>query len=192
MSKSKNILLLDNYDSFTHNLFHYLCYEGDCVVTIKRNDEITLEEVDAYDSIVLSPGPGLPKDAGKMMQVIDRYAATKKILGVCLGHQALAEYYGASLRNSPQPSHGISTSITVRATSKLFAGLPTSFYVGRYHSWYVDDVSLPLELRITAVDESGIIMALEHQTQEISSVQFHPESILSDNGLHILRNWIVT
>jgi anthranilate synthase component 2 len=189
MNKTCNILLLDNYDSFTHNLLHYLEYDEDCLVTVKRNDEIEIEEIEMFDAIVLSPGPGLPKDAGKMMEVINTYAITKKMLGVCLGHQAIAEYFGAELINGEKVFHGVATKIIVEKSNALYTDLPTNFLVGRYHSWHVSKNKFPEAFDITSTDESGIIMSIQHRELPLFGVQYHPESILSENGLQIIRNW---
>lgn len=183
------ILVLDNYDSFTYNLVQYLREVSAYPIDVFRNDAISLEEVDGYDLIVLSPGPGLPKDAGIMPALIRRYAPTKSIFGVCLGLQAIGEAYGGTLRNLTQVYHGIETPIDqTPIADPNFQDLPANFVVGRYHSWVVEKPSLPAELTITAVDQQGEIMALRHQNYNVSGVQFHPESIMTEHGKEILLN----
>ena len=184
------ILILDNYDSFTFNLVHYL--EQFCAdITVKRNDEILLNEVDAFDAIVLSPGPGLPKDAGIMPQLIKQYSTTKKILGVCLGHQAIGEAFGASLKNLNQVHHGVAIPINVLVKDEpLFQEMPDRIETGRYHSWVIDKDSNPSELVVTATDDDGEIMAIRHKEYDVCGVQFHPESILTPNGLKVIENWV--
>ncbi len=184
------ILILDNYDSFTFNLVHYV--EQFCNdVTVIRNDEISLDEVNEFDAIILSPGPGLPKDAGIMPELIKRYATSKKILGVCLGHQAIGEAFGANLKNLNQVHHGVAIPVKVIDTSEpLFQGLPKQFDTGRYHSWVIDQTSLPNELTVTAIDKEGEVMAIRHTELDVCGVQFHPESLLTLKGLSIIKNWI--
>jgi len=184
------ILILDNYDSFTYNLVHYV--EQFCNdVTVKRNDEIPLDEVDVFDAIILSPGPGLPKDAGIMSELIKRYAPSKKILGVCLGHQAIGEAFGAKLKNLDQVHHGVAIPVSVIERSEvLFQGFSNKFETGRYHSWVIDKDTISEELIITAVDEKGEIMAIRHRQFNVCGVQFHPESLLTPNGLKIIKNWV--
>ena len=183
------ILILDNYDSFTFNLVHYV--EQFCDdITVKRNNEISLSEVEAYDAIILSPGPGLPKDAGIMPELIKRYAPTKKILGVCLGHQAIGEAFGARLKNLNQVHHGVP--IPVNITDKdeaLFARIPDRIETGRYHSWVIDKHTVPSELRVTSTDDDGEVMAIRHSKFDVCGVQFHPESLLTPHGLKIIENW---
>jgi anthranilate synthase component 2 len=184
------ILLLDNYDSFTYNLFHYLEQCADTVV-VARNDEISIEDAGEYDGIVLSPGPGLPKDAGIMPELIRTYSPTKPILGVCLGMQAIGEAFGAGLRNLAHPLHGVDVPITVCDTSEpLFQGLPARLSTGRYHSWVVDRATMPDVLRITATDDHGELMALRHTAFPVCGVQFHPESLLTPHGMTMIRNWV--
>lgn len=183
------ILVIDNYDSFTYNLVHYL-EDLDCEVTVKRNDQLTLEEVDAFQKIVLSPGPGLPDEAGLLKTIIKTYAPTKSILGVCLGQQAIAEVYGGSLINLDAVYHGVSTKVTSCVTDEsLFDGLDKTINVGRYHSWVVDP-NLPEELEATSIDENGQVMSLRHKVYDLRGVQFHPESVLTPQGKNILENWI--
>ncbi|HEX6913815.1 MAG TPA: aminodeoxychorismate/anthranilate synthase component II [Chitinophagaceae bacterium] len=185
------LLVFDNYDSFTYNLVHRLEAILHHTVDVYRNDAITLNEVQAYDRIVLSPGPGLPGNAGLLIPLIRRFAAEKKILGVCLGHQAIAEAFGGSLVNLETVHHGVSRNCHVTdRDSKLFQGLPPVFQTGRYHSWVVDESKLPDELRVTARDDNGYIMALEHRNYSIQGLQFHPESVLTPLGDQILENWL--
>lgn len=184
----KKILVIDNYDSFTYNLVHYL-EDLDCDVTVKRNDHLTLEEVDAFEKIVLSPGPGIPDEAGLLKKIIATYAPTKTILGVCLGQQAIGEVFGGSLINLEQVYHGIATTITVTKDDILFAGLPKKLKVGRYHSWVVNS-NLPEALEATSVDENGQIMSLRHKVYDVNAVQFHPESVLTPEGKQMLKNWV--
>lgn len=184
----KKILVIDNYDSFTYNLVHYL-EDLDCDVTVKRNDQLTLEEVDAFEKIVLSPGPGIPDEAGLLKDIIAKYAPTKTILGVCLGQQAIGEVFGGSLINLEQVYHGIATTITVIKDDVLFTGLGNQLKVGRYHSWVVNS-DLPEALEATSVDENGQIMSLRHKVYDVNAVQFHPESVLTPKGKQMLKNWV--
>ena len=185
-----NILVLDNYDSFTFNLVQYIQELLEQEVTVCRNDAISLEEVDDFDAIVLSPGPGLPAEAGIMPKLIQRYAPTKPILGVCLGHQAIGEAFGADLLNLEEVYHGIETPITrVVADAPLFLGLPDQFQAGRYHSWVLKKDGLPPELEITAVDDRGEIMAMRHREYNVRGMQFHPESIMTPEGKQMLSNF---
>jgi anthranilate synthase component 2 len=183
------IFLLDNYDSFTYNLVHALASLTGESVTVQLNDEVDFEQVALHDRIVLSPGPGLPAQAGKMMELIDQFSLTHPILGVCLGHQALGEYFGAKLVNLPAVHHGVSHTISHQG-GRLFKGLPATFEVGRYHSWAVGEESFPPALKVMAKDQEGVIMALEHQNLDICGVQFHPESVLTPQGKVILSNWL--
>ena len=185
------ILVLDNYDSFTYNLVQVLRELGHGeATTVIRNDKLAVDDVEAYDAVLLSPGPGLPSEAGLMPEIIRRYAPTKKILGVCLGHQGLAESFGGELYNMPQVLHGIATKAEVTADDKLFDGLPTQFQVGRYHSWSVRPESVPTELEVTALDAEGQVLAFRHRDYDVRGVQFHPESILTEHGHQMLRNWL--
>ncbi|MDO6473067.1 aminodeoxychorismate/anthranilate synthase component II [Maribacter sp. 1_MG-2023] len=184
----KKILVIDNYDSFTYNLVHYLEELG-CEVIVKRNDQLTLEEVDAFDKIVLSPGPGIPDEAGLLKQIIKKYAPTKSIFGVCLGQQAIAEVFGGSLINLDEVYHGIATKIKITKDDIIFEGLPNEIEVGRYHSWVVNP-DLPEVLETTSVDENGQIMSLRHKTYDVRAVQFHPESVLTPEGKKMLENWL--
>lgn len=186
------ILVLDNYDSFTYNLVQLLRELGyGDKMDVFRNDQITLDEVNNYDVILLSPGPGVPKDAGIMPALIKRYAPTKRIMGVCLGHQAIAEAFGAELNNMKEVFHGISATIrVVNNQEQMFQQLPQSFQVARYHSWTVVPGSVPATIMVTAVDENGEILALRHRDYDVVGVQFHPESILTDYGKEMMRNWL--
>jgi len=186
----KKILIFDNYDSFTYNLLHTVQSLGHSEVDVIRNDRMTLEEVERYDKIILSPGPGLPEEAGLLLPLIERYAATKCILGVCLGHQAIGQLFGAKLENIPHVFHGVQTPAQIVAEDYLFAGLPEEMEVGRYHSWIVSRDNFPSELQITALDKEGTIMALRHRTLDLHGVQFHPESILTPQGTAIIRNFL--
>ncbi len=185
----KKILVIDNYDSFTYNLVHYL-EDLDCNVIVKRNDKLKLEEVENYEKIVLSPGPGVPDEAGLLKPIIKNYAATKSILGVCLGQQAIAEVFGGALENLETVYHGVSTNVTIVVDDEsLFNGLEKTFKVGRYHSWVVSR-NLPNDLQATSFDENGQIMSLRHKTYDVKGLQYHPESVLTPNGKKILENWV--
>jgi len=186
------VLVLDNYDSFTYNLVQLVKKLGyGTKMDVRRNDKISVAEVAEYDSIILSPGPGVPSEAGIMPELIKEYAPTKKILGVCLGHQAIAESFGGSLYNLPEPVHGVATKIRVTSKSEpLFRGIPTEFTACRYHSWVVVPASMPTELEVTALDADGQIMALRHKEYNVRGVQFHPESILTEHGENMMRSWL--
>ncbi len=184
------ILIFDNYDSFTYNLVHAVNKLGFTDVEVHRNDKIELNEIDRFDKIILSPGPGLPSESGILLQLIEKYAPTKSILGVCLGEQAIGEVFGASLINLPEVFHGISTSIKILADDILFKNVSANTEVGRYHSWAVSGKNLPDCLQITAEDNDGMIMALRHREYDVRGVQFHPESILTPEGEKMLDNWL--
>ena len=184
----KKVFVIDNYDSFTYNLVHYL-EELDCEVTVKRNDQFELDELETYPFILLSPGPGIPDESGLLKAAIERYAPTKKILGICLGHQAIGEVFGGSLINLNKVYHGIATPVRITEEDLLFKGLPQSFEVGRYHSWVVAS-PLPESLEATSVDDQGQLMSLRHKTYDVRAVQYHPESVLTPHGKNILANWI--
>lgn len=185
----KKILVIDNYDSFTYNLVHYL-EDLNCEVTVYRNDEFELDEIAHFDKILLSPGPGIPDEAGLLKPVIAKYGATKSIFGVCLGQQAIGEVYGGTLSNLDKVYHGVATMVkTVVDDELLFQGLEKEFEVGRYHSWVVD-ATLPDVLEATSFDENGQVMSLRHKTFDVRGVQFHPESVLTPNGKKILKNWV--
>ncbi|MEO6305638.1 MAG: aminodeoxychorismate/anthranilate synthase component II [Bacteroidia bacterium] len=184
------LLILDNYDSFTYNLVHLVEKVSDISFDVIQNDKITLQEVNKYDKILLSPGPGLPKESGIMPELLNQYHKTKSILGVCLGLQAIGETFGATLLNLPTVFHGIATPINIINEDKIFAGCSKTFIAGRYHSWVINNDGLPNDLIITAVDDKNRIMAAKHKTYDVRGVQFHPESILSEHGETIIRNWL--
>ncbi len=199
------ILVFDNYDSFTYNLVHLVEKITHVKVDVYRNDELPLEKVKDYDKIILSPGPGIPEEAGLLLPLIKEYAATKSILGVCLGHQAIGEAFGGTLINLSTVYHGVATPIEVKSersnvktdshlmshvSTNLFKGLPQTFNVGRYHSWVISKENFPEDLEITAEDENGMVMALQHKTFDVQGVQFHPESVLTPLGEQIMRNWL--
>lgn len=187
-----NILLIDNYDSFTYNLSQYLKEEGgeDVEVTVWRNDQFDIDDVERFDKIVLSPGPGVPDEAGLLKAVIRRYAPTKSILGVCLGEQAIGEVFGAEIYNLNTVFHGIQSSVRIVASDYIFDNLSDSIKVGRYHSWVVGKEDFPAELEVTAVSDEGQVMALKHRRYDVHGIQFHPESILTPEGRTIIRNFI--
>ncbi|MFC2138991.1 anthranilate synthase component II [Bacteroidota bacterium] len=188
----KKILVIDNYDSFTYNLVHYVEQLTDFPVDVYRNDQISLEEIGKYDKIILSPGPGIPDEAGISKDIIKTYGSSKSILGVCLGHQAIAEVYGAKLYNLPTVYHGVST--TVILTNKvdyIFKDVPKIFEAGRYHSWMVSRDGFPDDtLFVSSIDENGEIMSISHKKFDVKGVQFHPESVLTELGLKMIENWI--
>jgi len=185
------ILVLDNYDSFTYNLVHYLEELTGERVTVARNDEITIEQASAFDLIVLSPGPGIPDEAGIMKELILKLAPVKSILGICLGMQAIGEVFGGHLTNLEEIYHGVATDILVtEPTDPLFKDLPKVFKAGRYHSWVVDSDTMPSCFRITATDENGMAMGITHKQYDVRGLQFHPESVLTENGKQILSNWL--
>lgn len=189
-NKTLKILVIDSYDSFVYNLVHYL-EELDCEVTVLRNDQFHLDEVAAYDKILLSPGPGIPDEAGLLKDVIKTYAGKKPILGVCLGQQAIGEVFGGSLTNLSEVFHGVATKATILVTDEpLFKDLGNELEIGRYHSWVVSKENFPDSLEITSVDENGQIMSLRHRELDIRGVQFHPESVLTPKGKQIIKNWI--
>lgn len=188
--QSPRILVIDNYDSFTFNLVHLL-HECGHDATVWRNDKFALEDVVSFDKILLSPGPGIPEEAGLLLDVIREYGTTKSILGICLGQQAIAEVYGGNLYNLSKPVHGTATPLLIKVDDEpLFNGLPPSFSVGRYHSWAVAHEAFPDVLRITAEDEQGVIMALAHKTLDVKGLQFHPESVLTQHGKAMIANWL--
>ena len=188
------VLVFDNYDSFTFNLVHLVKQLTSDEVTVVRNDQMPLGEVDAFDKIILSPGPGIPEEAGLLLPLIKQYAATKSILGVCLGHQAIGQAFGAELTNLPAVFHGVATPIQLLPASNRgndwCTGLAQPIEVGRYHSWVVSDENLPNCIEVTARDAQDYIMALRHRELDVQGVQFHPESILTPQGLAMMRNWI--
>ena len=184
------ILVLDNYDSFTYNLVQYLARVSNASVDVFRNDRISLKEAGKYDKILLSPGPGLPSEAGILQEVIREYSASKSILGVCLGQQAIGEVLGGQLLNLDKVYHGVATEMEIVKDDILFKGLPKKFKAGRYHSWVVDGKNFPDELEITVKDENGYVMGLRHKKLDVRGVQFHPESILTEYGVQIIKNWV--
>ncbi len=186
------ILVFDNYDSFTYNLVHYLEQVSDAQVEVFRNDKIALEDIAVYDKILLSPGPGIPSEAGILMELIRKYAPLKSILGVCLGQQAIGEVFGGKLVNLERVFHGVATDMKITGDDVLFNGIPKMFKAGRYHSWVVDKENFPDALEITAEDETGLIMALRHKEYDVRGVQFHPESILTEHGLKLIENWVIS
>ncbi len=186
----KKVLVIDNYDSFTFNLVHYL-EALDCEVMVLRNDEFELEEINQYDTIILSPGPGIPSESGLLNQIVSTYATSKKILGICLGQQAIGEVFGANLINLDKVYHGVSTTIEILVDNEiLFHNLPNQLEVGRYHSWVIDTDNFPDDLEITSIAANGEIMSIRHKTYNVKGVQFHPESILTPHGKTILSNWL--
>lgn len=184
------IVVIDNYDSFTYNLVHYLEDLG-ATVTVFRNDEFELKELEVFDKIVLSPGPGIPDEAGLLKEVIKTYAKTKSILGICLGMQAIGEVFGGTLINLEKVYHGVASKITIIENDTIFNNLPNEIEVGRYHSWVISNDNFPQNLIITSVDENKNIMSIKHSVYDVRGVQFHPESILTPNGKKILENWIL-
>lgn len=183
------VLIVDNYDSFTYNLFHYV-EKCDVNVIVKRNDEIDIVEVNQYDKIILSPGPGLPSETNLMFDILRDYSGSKSILGVCLGMQGIAEFFGGKLINQAKVKHGVAVDVKVDSESILYKGVPSEFKVGLYHSWCVDEMSLPESLEITGVSEEGVVMSIQHKTLPVFGVQFHPESIMTEHGLAIIRNFL--
>jgi anthranilate synthase component 2 len=189
------ILVFDNYDSFTYNLVHLVEKILHTKVDVFRNDQISLEKVKSYDKIILSPGPGIPSEAGLLLPLIKEYAASKSMLGVCLGHQAIGESFGGKLVNLSRVFHGVATPIEIRsnrilAANDVFSGLPQQVEVGRYHSWVVSEEEFPEELEITSTDKNGFIMGLRHRTYDLQGVQFHPESVLTPMGEQLMSNWL--
>lgn len=183
------VIIIDNYDSFTYNLAHLLkSLGGD--VAVRRNDQFDLSELAIFDKIVLSPGPGIPNEAGLTLKVIETYATKKPILGVCLGHQAIGQSFGGRLTNLSKVYHGVQTPAEIDNNDYLFRSLPTEIMVGRYHSWVVDNETLPPSLEIIARSQEGQIMALRHKTLDVRGIQFHPESVLTPDGRTIINNWI--
>lgn len=182
-------VIIDNYDSFTYNLAH-LVKELGAEVSVVRNDQFRLSELKLFDKIILSPGPGIPTEAGLLMDVIDAYASVKPILGVCLGHQAIGEYFGGKLTNLSQVFHGIASIISITAPDYIYKELPAQVQVGRYHSWVVDNEGLPDCLEVTSVSEEGQIMSLRHKQYDVRGIQYHPESVLTPEGRKIIANWL--
>ena len=185
------ILVIDNYDSFTYNLVHYIEKITGKRPDVFRNDEISIEEVGHYDKIVLSPGPGIPIEAGIILDVIRKYGSIRSILGVCLGHQAIGEAFGGKLINLDKVYHGVASKIQVLTPNDpLYAGIPNEFSVGRYHSWVVEKESLPDCFTINSIDEHGLVMGISHKQYDVKGVQFHPESVLTEHGMKMMENWI--
>ncbi|MFT3936121.1 MAG: aminodeoxychorismate/anthranilate synthase component II [Chitinophagaceae bacterium] len=187
------ILVFDNYDSFTYNLVHLVEKILHQKVEVHRNDKLPLEQVKEFDKIILSPGPGIPEEAGLLLPLIKEYASSKSILGVCLGHQAIGQAFGGTLTNLSSVYHGVAMPVKINGNlpkSSLFNGMPDTFEVGRYHSWVVAEKDFPKDLEVTSVDEHGFIMALQHKTYDVKGVQFHPESVLTPMGEKIMRNWL--
>ena len=182
-------VIIDNYDSFTYNLAH-LVKELGAEVSVVRNDQFRLSELKPFDKIILSPGPGIPTEAGLLMDVIDAYASVKPILGGCLGHQAIGEYFGGKLTNLSQVFHGIASIISITAPDYIYKELPAQVQVGRYHSWVVDNEGLPDCLEVTSVSEEGQIMSLRHKQYDVRGIQYHPESVLTPEGRKIIANWL--
>lgn len=183
------IAIIDNYDSFTYNLSH-LVKELGAEVTVYRNDQFTMDMLEPYDKLILSPGPGIPSEAGLLLDVIREYAGKKPILGVCLGHQAIGECFGAHLTNLSSVFHGVATPCHITKSDYLFDSLPETIEIGRYHSWVVDTQALPDCLEITSVSDEGYIMSLRHKTFDIRGIQYHPESVLTPDGRQIISNWM--
>ena len=183
------IVIIDNYDSFTYNLSHLVKALG-AEVTVFRNDQFEMPWLEAFDKIILSPGPGIPSETGLLLDVIRSYAGRKPILGVCLGHQAIGEVFGGTLRNLSDVYHGVATPVDVTTDDYLFEGLPKTFEVGRYHSWVVDTEGLPDCLEVTSVSQEGFIMSLRHREFDIRGIQYHPESVLTPAGETIVKNWL--
>lgn len=185
------ILVFDNYDSFTYNLVHLVEKIMHDKVDVYRNDQVDLEKIKEYDKVILSPGPGIPSEAGLLLPLIKTYASSKSILGVCLGHQAIGEAFGGELHNLSTVFHGVATPVDIiNSEAPLFRGLDKSIVVGRYHSWVISDDNWPAEMEVTARDSNGYIMALQHKTFNLQGVQFHPESVLTPDGEKIMRNWL--
>ncbi|HPW97018.1 MAG TPA: aminodeoxychorismate/anthranilate synthase component II [Flavobacterium sp.] len=188
----KKIAVIDNYDSFTYNLVHYL-EDLNAIVTVFRNDELELEELEFFDKIVLSPGPGIPDEAGLLKAIIQKYYKSKSILGICLGQQAIGEVFGGTLINLKKVHHGVASKVKITVPNEeLFKNLPDEFEVGRYHSWVISRVNFPENLIITSEDKNGEIMSISHTIYDVKGVQFHPESILTPLGKKILENWIMS
>lgn len=184
------LLVLDNYDSFTYNLVHYIEKVSGMRPDVFRNDKINVEDAGRYEKILLSPGPGIPSEAGILVELIRRYAPTKSILGICLGQQAIGEVFGGKLMNLDSVFHGVATEMEVTADDPLFRDIPKKFMAGRYHSWVVDEKSFPAELEVTVRDQQGLVMGLRHRKFDVRGVQFHPESILTEHGEQMIKNWI--
>ena len=185
------VLILDNYDSFAHNLYHYV-QQFIQEVDVIKNDEIILSEVQQYDKIILSPGPGLPNEHQNLNTIIKLFASSKSILGVCLGHQAIAECFGAKLQNLDQVMHGVSTKVNLSNGESIYMNLPNEIKVGHYHSWVVDELSLPNCFKVTSRNQENIIMSIRHKKFDLIGIQFHPESIMTEYGLQMIKNWLIS
>ena len=187
----KKILVIDNYDSFTYNLVHYIEKLTGISPSVFRNDAISIDEVDEYDKILLSPGPGVPVDAGICIDLIKKYAPAKSILGICLGHQAICEAFNGKIRNLSNVFHGVATPVIISDNNEpLFRNIPDTIIAGRYHSWAASEEDLPDCLKVTCYDKDGIIMGISHKDYDVRGLQFHPESILTEKGIDIIKNWI--
>jgi anthranilate synthase component 2 len=187
------LLIVDNYDSFTFNLVQIIEQLGCDDFDIIKNDKLEIDSINVYEKILISPGPGLPEDSGKLLELIHKYYKTKSILGICLGFQAIAEYFGVNLRCFKKPFHGISSEIELlKPKDLLFKDLPDNIFVGRYHSWYINQEELPSYIKATAIAESGVVMALKHNVFDVKGVQFHPESIMTPLGSEIIENWLLS
>jgi len=184
------LLIIDNYDSFTYNLVQVVRKITGHEPSVKRNDQFKMEDLSSFDKILLSPGPGIPQEAGLLLPLIKTYGSSKSIMGVCLGQQAIVEAYGGSLKKMDQVYHGVATKINVTAPDVIFKNLPSSFTVGRYHSWVAKKEIFPDVLQITSEDEHGNIMSVKHKSLDVRGVQFHPESIMTEHGTQIIANWI--
>ena len=183
------VLTVDNYDSFTYNLKHYV-EQLNVNVVVKRNDELTLDEIYAYDKLILSPGPGLPSETPMMSEILERFYREKPILGVCLGMQGIAEHFGGKLRNQKQVKHGVRAEVVIDNSSKLYQGLPSTIKTGLYHSWCVDEYTVPEVLKVTGRSSENVIMSFEHNDLPVYGVQFHPESVMTDFGIQIVTNFL--
>ncbi len=186
----KKVIVIDNYDSFTYNLVHLIEEILGYDITIRRNDQTTLEEIDQFEYIILSPGPGIPEEAGMLKEIIRHFAPKKLILGVCLGHQAIGEVFGGTLLNLKDVYHGVQTKMFIQGKSKILTGLPNSFDAGRYHSWVIQKDTMPKDFIVTSTDDRGEIMSMEHDTLPLYGVQFHPESIMTPEGKVIIKNFL--
>jgi len=184
------VLVIDNYDSFVFNLVHMIYNLGVEDITVVKNNKVSLEEIKLYDKILLSPGPGIPKDSGSMPEIIKHWGPSKSILGVCLGHQAIAESFGATLKNLDEPLHGVASLVTIIQEKYLFENCPKQFKIGHYHSWVVEEKTISNNLEILAKDEKGNVMSIGHKIYDVTGLQFHPESVLTENGKQIIKNWI--
>lgn len=186
----KRILIIDNYDSFTYNIVHSIKSLTSAQIAVQRNNAVNLSDVESATHLIFSPGPGVPSEAGMMPKILENFSKSKVILGICLGHQAIAETFGGSLKCLSKPFHGVKSEIELDTSDSLFSGLPTSISVGRYHSWVINEESLPLDLKVTARDRNGLIMAIAHKTLPVFGVQFHPESIMTESSNVLFKNFL--